>query len=487
MVLHMRKAVAAGMALAMGLAGGEAHALTLRDALIQAYNTNPTLTGARAQLRAIDENVAIAHAQGRPTFSGDVTFQQSFDGIGTFGSRGRQLQATTSLGLPIFQGGAVRNAIKAADSRVEAGRDDLRGVEADLFAEAVGAYMDVIRDQSIVSLNENQVKVLETNLQASRDRFEVGDLTRTDVAQSEARLSGARSQLAVAVGNLTASRENFRRVIGLEPTDLQAPPPLPILPDNPDRATEVALENNPQLASIAATAKANGFDVGTARADLLPKVSVFAGTSYLNYLNTLEQATGLPGIAGDQVVKTSSVGARLTVPLYQGGLVAARVRQARALEAQAMEQMVLVERSVVARARSSFASFRASNEAITANQIAVQANELALEGARAENSVGTRTVIEVLNAEQELLNSRVALVTAERDRYVAGFALLNAMGQAELRDLNLENTGPLYDPTLNYNRVSKKAWDFALGHDPKTEATRTVDLPSPVAGPQQPR
>lgn len=485
MALHMRGRLIAGTAILAAMAGA-ADATTLRDALVHAYNTNPTITGARAQFRAIDENVAIAKASGRPAFSGQVGFTQNFDGIGTFASRGRQLQATTSLSVPVFQGGAVRSAIKAADARVEAGRADLRGVEADLFTEAVGAYMDVIRDQSIVQLNENQVRVLETNLQASRDRFEVGDLTRTDVAQSEARLSGARSQLAVAQGNLVASQENFRRVTGLEPVNLEPPPPLPILPDTPDRATEVAIENNPQLASIAATARANGFDVGTAKAGLLPTLQVFAGTSYLNYLNTLQQATGLPGVAGDQVVTTSNVGVRLNVPLYQGGLVAARVRQARALQSQALEQMVLVERSVVARARSSFASFRASNEAITANQLAVSANELALEGARAENSVGTRTVIEVLNAEQELVNSRVALVTAERDRYVAGFALLNAMGQAELRNLNLENPGPLYDPTVNYNRVTRSISDFAFGSPPTTQATRTID-PALVAGPRQPR
>lgn len=476
-----RRALMTGVALAM-LAAGAARADTLRDALVQTYNGNPTLTGARAQLRAIDEGVSIARAGGRVRVTGTAGLTQSFGGLGTFDARGRSLTAGADIALPLFQGGAVRNAIRAADARVDAGRADLRGVEADTFTEAVGAYMDVVRDTSIVELNRNQVKVLETNLQASRDRFEVGDLTRTDVAQSEARLSVARSNLAVATGNLTASQENYRRVVGKAPVALAPPPPLPTLPSTPERAVEIALENNPNLSSIAATSKATAFDVRTAEAARLPTVSAVAGQTYNNYLGTLDNAVGTPGANVDQVQTNSNVGLQLRIPLYQGGAPGARIRQAQALQSQAIEQTVLVERSVVARARSAFASYRASQEAIVAQQSAVSANTLALEGARAENSVGTRTIIEVLNAEQELLNSQVALVTAKRNEYVAGFALLNAMGQAELRDLNLESGGPLYDPAVNYNRVSRRVSDFYQDRQPTAQATRTVD-PDAVQGP----
>lgn len=470
--------------LALLVATGPAAADTLKDALVQTYSTNPTLTGARAQLRQLDEGVAIARAQGRLQVTGTAGLTQSFGGLGTFDSRGRSITAGANVAFPLFQGGRVANGVRAADARVEAGRSDLRGVEADIFTEAVGAYMDVIRDQSIVDLNRNQVKVLETNLQASRDRFEVGDLTRTDVAQSEARLSGARSQLAVAQGNLVGSQENYRRVIGKMPTALAAPPPLPTLPDNPDRAVQIAVENNPQLSAITARGRAAAYDISVARAGRLPTISAVAGQTYNNYLGTLDNAVGTPGANVDQVQTNSNIGLSLSVPLYQGGGVAARIRQAQAVESQVLEQNVLIERSIVARARSSFASYRAAQEAITAQESAVSANTLALEGARAENSVGTRTVIEVLNAEQELLNSQVLLVTARRNLYVAGFALLNAMGQAELRDLNLETSGPLYDPTVNYNRVSRRASDFYTDGRQKPQATRTVGPEE--GGPVQP-
>jgi outer membrane protein len=343
--------------------------------------------------------------------------------------------------------------------------------------------MDVIRDTSIVELNQNQVRVLETNLQASKDRFEVGDLTRTDVAQSEARLSGARSQLAAAQGQLTSSRENYRRVIGVLPDALEPPPPLPPLPETPDKAVEVALANNPNLASAGALAQASGLDVRVAQADRLPTLSVNTGASYNNLLDTnAENLGGQPGTTLDKVQTAATVGVRARIPLYQGG-IGARVRQARALESQAIEQTIEAERFVVAEARAAFASYQAAQEQIRSSEAAVSANTLALEGVRAENSVGTRTILDVLNAEQELLNSQVSLVTARRDAYVAGFRLLNAMGQAEMRDLGLDG-GALYDPVANYNRVSRKASDWGDGKKPVPQATRTIDAtPSPVVAP----
>jgi outer membrane protein len=372
------------------------------------------------------------------------------------------------VSYPLFNGGRVRNSIRAADIRVEAGRANVRAVEGDVFTEAVAAYMDVIRDRSIVTLNENQVRVLGTNLQASRDRFEVGDLTRTDVAQSEARLSLARSSLATAQGRLRASEENYRRVVGVLPGDLQPPTPLPALPSTPEQAVDIALANNPDLVSIAAQARAAGLDVTIARADRLPTLSAVNSSRYFNALGTADEARG-------QVNSEASSGLGLSarIPLYQGGLVGARVRQAQAVQGQLLEQGVAVERLVVANARASFATYRAALEAIESNQIAVSANNLALEGTRAEQTVGTRNVLDVLNAEQELLNSQVALVTARRDAYVAGFQLLNAMGQAEAEDLGLDG-GPLYDPQVNYDRVSRTSSDWARDPAPAPVSTRTV-------------
>ena len=181
---------------------------------------------------------------------------------------------------------------------------------------------------------------------------------------------------------------------------------------------------------------------------------------------------GNPGRTSASGTQTSA-GLNARIPLFQGGLPAARIRSAQALEGQLMEQTIATERAVVSTTRSNFASYQAAQNAISSNEVAVKANELALEGARAERSVGTRTVLDVLNAEQELLNSQVALVTARRDAYVAGFQLLNAMGQAEASDLGLEG-GPLYDPLGNYRRVAGNWSDWA--NDPRHQpvATRTV-------------
>jgi outer membrane protein len=230
------------------LASGVAGAETLREALVQTYNSNPTITGQRAQIRVLDESASVARAGLRPQVSGTAGINQDVLTTRRIGSS-RDFSAGIDVSYPLFNGGRVRNQIRAADTRVEAGRASLRAVEGDIFTEAVSAYNDVIRDRSIVTLNENQVRVLETNLQASRDRFEVGDLTRTDVAQSEARLALARSGLATAQGRLRGSEENYRRVIGALPDDLQPPPALPALPATPEQAVEIALANNPDVIS----------------------------------------------------------------------------------------------------------------------------------------------------------------------------------------------------------------------------------------------
>jgi outer membrane protein len=464
---------------------------SLREALVRTYATNPTLMAQRQALRATDEGVDIARAAGRPQVSTSAGLNQDVLTSNSLGGNGRDFTAGANVSVPLFSGGRVRNSVRAANTRVEAGRADLRGTEGDVFTEAVAAYMDVIRDRSIVQLNQSQVRVLETNLQATRDRFEVGDLTRTDVAQSEARLALARSSLTSAEGRLRASEENYRRVIGVNPGDLAPPPPLPALPANADQAEDVALGNNADLASIAAQARAAGFDVAVARGARLPTISGVSSTRYTNALGHADEAAGLPNGTLPNSTTSTGIGLSLTMPLYQGGAAGARVRQAQAIRGELLERSVAVERLIISNARAAFASYEAANAAIQSNTIAVAANELALEGTRAEQTVGTRNILDVLNAEQELLNSQVALVTARRDAYVAGFQLLNVMGQAEAEDLNLDG-GPLYDPRVNYNRYSNNWSDWDDGPRIVPVSTRTAPPNSrspvtepPVTSPQQ--
>lgn len=457
------------------LMSGTAYADTLREALVSTYRTNPTITAQREALRGTDATVAIARAAGRPQVSATAGINRDLTRSGVLanpGSKGPVVSGGVDLSYPLFNGGSVKNNVRAAQTRVEAGRATLRAVEGDVFTEAVAAYMDVIRDRAIVELRANNVRVLNTNLEASRDRFEIGDLTRTDVAQSEARLQLARSDLATAQGRLSASEANYRRVVGTPPVELAPPPPLPPLPQTPEEAVRIALADNPDLIAINREAAAAGYDVRVARAGRLPTVA--AGVSG-TYVNTITGSPGINPSTGEDARSgtETSVGLSSRIPLFQGGLPAARIRQAQAIEGQRLEQTIATERLVVSNTRAAFATYRAAREAIESNTVAVEANELALEGARAERNVGTRTVLDVLNAEQELLNSQVALVTANRDAYVAGFQLLNAMGQAEADDLGLEG-GPLYDPLGNYRRVAGdwSDWTGEPRHTPV--ATRTV-------------
>ena len=465
------------------LMAGTASADTLREALVSAYQTNPTLTAQRETLKSTDANVAIAKAAGRPQVSGTVGVNRSItqSGVLVGNGKGPNLSAEVSVSYPLFNGGSVRNSVHAAQTRVEAGRATLRAVEGDVFTQAVTAYMDVIRDRAVVELNANNVKVLQTNLQATQDRFQIGDLTRTDVAQSEARLQLGRAQLAQAEGALTATEATYRQVIGHAPGQLSPPPPLPPLPTSADEAVRIALANNPDLVAISRQAIASGYDVSVARASRLPTLSAQGTGDYVDNL-ARNNGGGFPNTGME-----TTIGLAARIPIFQGGLPAARIRQAKAQQGQVLEQVVGTERAVVQAARAAFANYDAAERAIQAQTVAVQANELALEGNRAEQSVGTRTIIEVLNAEQDLLNSQVSLVTAKRDAYVDGFQLLNAMGQAEAQDLGLDG-GPLYDPLGNYRLVANNWNDWASDPRHPTGATRTVSPqelpPNPIVTPR---
>lgn len=459
---------------ATSLAASPAAADTLRDALAKAYATSPTLTSAQAQQRATDETVPIARAAGLPSLNGTAgVVEAPFSTADSLTSPERQATTSATVNVPLLTFGLVRSSVRAAETRVAAGQIGLRSTETTLFTNVVASYMNVIRDEAIVALNQQNVRVLDVNLQATRDRFQVGDLTRTDVAQSEARLSLARAQLQSAQANLISSREGYVQVVGTAPGSLEPPPALPNLPATPDAAVEVALKENPTLLSYQKQRDATAYDVSAARARRLPQISAVVGGNFYNYLGTLGAGTG---VRVGQGALSGSVGLALNAPLFAGGALSAQVRQAQDRRSAAIEQVTDAERGVVAQTRAAFAVYRSSQEVIASSQEAVNANKLSLEGVRAENSVGSRTILDILNAEQELLNSQVTLVTAQRDAYVAGFALLASMGRAEARDLGLDG-GPLYNPLDNYGRVRRRV--FGVGDEgPNRASTSTVNTPA---------
>ncbi len=483
------RAVTCTSVAALALSAGTAQAETLRDALVSVYNTNPTIEGARANQRAVDEDVPIQRAPGLPSATVTATHIEFLrQSANSFNAPERNLGVNGLLQVPVYSGGAVRNGIRAAKERVSAGQADLRGTESAIFSQAVAAYMDVLRTEALTELAANQVEVLEVTFQSTSDRFEIGDLTRTDVAQAGSRLAVAQGDLRTAYANQVGAREAYIELVGRAPMDLQAPPPLPGLPETVGMAVVTALQNNPDLIAAKERAEAAGYDTEVAGAGRLPTIGLFANGDYSNFFGTL----GGPVAAQfAQSETTANAGVRLTIPIFQGGLTAARQRQAGARETAALEQVIAAERDVIQQTRTAYENWQASNAVIESSKAAVDAAEVSLEGVRAENSIGNRTIIDVLNAEQELLSARANLVTARRNAYVAGFTLLAAMGRAEARDLNLDTGGPLYDPQLNYERVRGKTWDWDRDPEPEPKSTRTVDIEAaeafigPVLGPSE--
>ena len=450
-------------------AANSARAETLSDAIRAAYNSNPVIAAARAQLRQVDETVPIAAAGGRPSvnLTGDFTQQLAHD----FGNTGQIWRGGAQLVQPIYQGGRVSAGVSAAEAQIAAARARLRESEYQVIVDTIVAYVDVLKSNSVVSLNEGQVKLLAEQLRASQDRFEVGDLTRTDVAQSEARLAAATAGLQAVNGQRTLAQQAYRRIVGHDPVDLDPLPPLPDVPDSEADARIIAAENNPGLAAVRFAERAAQENVRVAKAARGPTVNLNAGALYVQGRGI---SSGLTGF-------TPSLSVSAGMPLFSGGLIAARVRQSQAAQSQALENITLAERTVREGATGTYTLLKTSEALIDSAKLQISANELAAEGVRQENEVGNRDVLDVLNAEQELLNSRVNLVQAERDRYVTAYRLFQVMGTLETA---LGDQAPIgrYDPEANAERVRRMGWQ-EFGYDPDPREDRDRNQPPPVVGP----
>ena len=464
-----------------------AAAETLQGALAKAYQSNPTLNAARANLMATDETVPIQRAQGLPSATIGSTYNENLlIPAGQFIVTPRTLQTQAQLNVPIYNGGSIKNAVRAANGRVAAGQEQLRGTEASVFSQVVATYNDVLRDMAIVEFNRANLNNLDVTLRSSRDRFEVGDITRTDVAQSEARVSQAQGDLITAEANLIASKERYIQQVGEAPEMLAPPPPLPGLPASVGEAVEIAIKENPDIAAASRNLEASGYDVKVVRGTRLPTL---AGFGRLNRSDNFGGVIVPPGFPKQPAQQTSGVvGLQANLPLYQGGLPAAQIRQAQARQLAALETQIGTERQVIQTVRAAFVAWKASLDVIRSAESAIAANSLSLDGVRAENGVGTRTIIEVLNAEQELINSRVQLATSRRNAYVAAFTLLAAMGNAEARDLSLDGV-TLYDPKRNARAASGSYFDWSGRELPPAKSTRTINTPAQdakVQGPPRP-
>lgn len=426
---------------AAGLAPAAANADTLADALASAYKTNPTLDGARQQTRQADETFAQARASFLPqvgvtgSYGTQLRITETDTIIGTQRSKNtfEPQNATITASQSLFEGGRRLAQIGQANAQIAGAQEGLRSTEQQVLLQVISVYVDVRRDEDVVRIRENNVTLLERQLQAAKDRFEVGEITRTDVAQAQARLSGAQAGLAAARSDLAASRAEYVRIVGTPPGTLDAAPPVVGLPGTLDDAVSVALDLNPDLRRFKQNERAARQQVRIERAGLLPQVSVYGRMA-----RDIEPAG--PGVESESQVAAAQV----SIPLFEGGFARSRTRSARLGVLRAESQTEEVRRSVVSQTTSAWNDYAAAQRVTDASKEQVRANELALEGVQQEQQVGLRTTLDVLNAQQELLDSKLAVIRAERDAYVAAHSLLLSIGKLDAKALNVN--APLYDP-----------------------------------------
>lgn len=462
--------------------------------MADAYLINPVLNAERARLRATDEQVALAKSGLRPFIFGsaDTSFLNTntsvdsrrrqgspfnvlttpgtctnpggpvdcqppnsvaavpVDDIFGIGEAGTDDGATNprgysiNLNQPLFQGFQNLNAIRQAKATVQAAREVLRTVEQTVLLDAVTAYVNVVRDQAIIRLRENDVKVLSEQLKATKDRFEVGEVTRTDVAQAEARRAEALATLAAAQANLKTSRAAYEQIIGHPPGDLVTPPSIRhLLPPTLNEAMTLGDGENPIILASVYNEESSLYAVQQIMGEMLPEVTLEA---------QYQKRFDLGSTIAEQ--EETRVTGRVNVPFYQGGGVSARVRQAKETNNQLKKEVEDARLRVHADVIAFWGILQSSGPAITSAEAAVEANKIALTGVREEARVGQRTTLDVLDAQRELLNSQIGLVTALRDRIVAEYSLYAAIGRMDAQTLGLPV--PYYDPIEHYDIVKGK-------------------------------
>ncbi|MCG7394060.1 TolC family outer membrane protein [Microvirga sp. ACRRW] len=447
------------MTSAFVLAGaGGVSAETLESALAKAYGNNPSLNAQRANVRATDENVAQAKSGYRPVITGTADVGRTFSQYDDrrppnpiFGGGGEEITRRTPRGYgvelnqSIFNGFRTDNSVRRAESGVLSAREDLSNTEQNILTSAATAYMNVLRDTAILDLQRNNVEVIDEQLRQTRDRFNVGEVTRTDVAQAESRLAAARSEASQAEANLRASIAQYRQYIGVEPQQLAPGRPLDKLtPRSVNDALKVAFGEHPAIKAAQHAVDAAELQVKIEQGALAPQVGVRASVA---------QRYDVQGV-NDEALQASAV-ATLSVPIYEGGQAYAATRQAKEQVGQAQLQADWVRDQVRAAVVSTWGALEAARAQIQAAQAQIDAAETALSGVREEARVGQRTTLDVLNAQQELLTARVNLIQAQRDRVVASYQLVQSMGRLTSRALGLAVNH--YNPKIHYDQV-KDLW-----------------------------
>lgn len=431
-----------------------AHAESLFEALAYTYETNPTLEASRAYLRSVDERVGQAKAGWRPNLNavGNATYTdqrfKNYPGPDDFDYDNDAYDAGLSLTQPIFSGFKTVSGVNYAETIVKQERENLKSTEQAVLLNSAVAYVDVITQRAVLELQKNQEQVLARHLKSYQKRFQVGDLTKTDVAQSEARLEGAKTNRIVAEGDLETANAAYVSMVGRQPPEKTRVNDLDkFLPKTLSECLDIMRTNNPSLKAAEFADEASQYNITLQRGDLLPELNVNAGAGY-------QWGQPLPQLDDKYDGHYWQIGANLTVPLYQGGGEYAKVREAKQLANQARINLEQVKRDLVKSTTQAWEQYRSTKSSIESIEAQIKASKMALDGVIREADVGSRTVLDVLDAEQEYLNNRVQLVQAERNMTVAALNLLSAMGHMTAGSLKLNVAQ--YNPQDYYENVSSK-------------------------------
>jgi len=439
----------------------------MSSALARAYAGNPDMNQQRAGVRATDENLPRATSTWRPTANATGQFGYNYvdlipsgassgssaGGAGAASAAGgRRFRRGTdpgSLGLTVtqnlFNGNRTLNGVRQAESNIFGAREIMRNTEENVLLNGATAYMNVLRDTAILDLRKNNIIVLQEQLRQTVDRFKVGEVTRTDVAQAESSLATARSDYFAAQANLETSIATYRQVIGVEPTRLEPARTIEsLLPHTLGVAVQLALAEHPEVQAALHAVDAAALQVKLVEGELYPT---------LNLVGSVQQNYNFSGIPGERLLNGSIVG-QLSIPIYEGGEVYARTRQAKETLGQARLQADLQRDLVRAAVVSSWGQLDSARAVIQSSNASVKSNEIALDSIRQEAEVGQRTTFDILFQQQQLLNARVVLVSAQRDRVVASYAVMAAIGRLSAANLNLAVTE--YDPTIHFDQVKDK-------------------------------
>lgn len=416
---------------------------SLAQTLVSAYENSGLLEQNRALLRAADEDVAAIVSELRPILNWSADITRNFGRSRTSGiirpATNSDLGAALTLDLLLYDFGRTGYRIDAAKESVLATRQLLRNIEQQVLLRAVTAYLDVRRNGEFVQLRENNLRLLRQELRAAQDRFEVGEVTRTDVAQAEARLAEARSGLAAAQGNLQQAIEEFRAAVGRAPGALQPPGSLPALSGTVADSRAIALRNHPRIREAQHQVAASELTILAAEAAMKPTVSLSGRTGLREDFDSSDFS------------RTGSVGVNVTGPIYQGGLLSSAKRRAMAQRDSQRGSLHEVRLGISQDVGNAYANLRAARAVQQSSREQVSAARVAFEGVREEAKLGARTTLDVLNAEQSLLDAQTNLISAETDVYIAAYTVLASIGELTAKDLNLNVQ--TYDPAAYYNIV----------------------------------